>query len=302
MIDVLLLGTGAMMPLPNRWLSALYVRCGGESILFDCGEGTQVACRVHDAGLRDISAICLSHLHADHVAGLPGMLHTIANSQRTDPVAIYGPAGTIDVVNGLRTIAPHLPYDVSVIELSDGCRFSLPAGLAGSVIDGDHRVPSLIYRLDLARAAKFDRQAAEALGVPITMWSKLQHGETVEVDGRVVRPGDVTGPARPGLALGFMTDTRPVPGAPSFLAGVDLLVTEGTYGDEAMADKAVQNKHMTFSEAATIAKTADAGELWLTHFSPAMDRPELFLGNARAIFPTTTIGFGGLTRSLAFRD
>lgn len=302
MIDVMLLGTGAMMPLPNRWLSALALRCQGRSVLFDCGEGTQIACRVNGWGTHDIDAICLSHGHADHVAGLPGMLHTLGNSQRTDPITIYGPAGTAEIVAGLRTIAPCLPYAISVVELSDGDVFGLPSGLRGSVIAGDHRVPSLIYRVDLPRAPRFDRAAAEALGVPITAWSRLQRGETVWLGDRAVVPDEVLGPRRPGLALGFMTDTRPVPAAPAFLRGVDLLVCEGTYGDEELRDKAIQNKHMTFAEAAGVARDAGALELWLTHFSPAMPEPEQYIAFATKIFPAARIGVSGLSTTLAFRD
>jgi ribonuclease Z len=302
MIDVMLLGTGAMMPLPNRWLSVLALRCQGEGILFDCGEGTQIACRALGWGTHDISAICLSHGHADHVAGLPGMLHTMGNSRRLDPITIYGPAGTEEIVAGLRTIAPHLPYAVSVVELRERDCFGLPGGLLGSVIAGDHRVPSLIYRVDLPRAPRFDRDRAEALGVPMTAWSRLQRGESVWLGDRAIAPDEVLGPPRPGLSLGFMTDTRPVPGAPEFLRGVDLLVCEGTYGDSAMVDKAMQNKHMTFAEAAGIARDAEARALWLTHFSPAMPDPEAFSGAATAIFPATTVGFSGLSASLAFRE
>ncbi|MCC6791732.1 MAG: ribonuclease Z [Thermomicrobiales bacterium] len=302
MIDLLLLGTGGMMPMPNRWLSSLLMRCRGEITLFDCGEGTQIPWRTTGWGFHSVSSICLTHWHADHVAGLPGLLHTIGNSGRTDPLSIYGPVGIADVVSGLRVIAPLLPYAVVVRELGGGDSVELPEGLVGRVIEGQHRLPTLIYRIDLARSARFDRERAEALGVPIRQWSDLKRGEPVTFDGGTVRPEQVLGPPRRGLSMGFMTDTRPVDGAAAFLSEVDLLVSEGTYGDSTMIDKAIAHKHMTFAEAATIAHDARVRQLWLTHFSPSMERPEEFAGNATAIFAHTTIGYSGLATTLSFED
>lgn len=302
MIDLLLLGTGGMMPMPNRWLSSMLVRCRGEITLFDCGEGTQIPWKTTGWGFRSVSAICLSHWHADHVAGLPGILHSLANSSRTELLSIYGPIGTERVVAGLRVIAPELPYDVDVHELEEGDQFALPGGLTGRVIAGAHRVPSLIYRVDVARGPRFDRDAAEALGVPMSAWSVLQRGERVTVGSRTIAPEQVLGPNRRGLAFGYMTDTRPVEAAPEFLNEVDLLVSEGTYGDSALLEKAIAHMHMTFAEAAAFARDSHARELWLTHFSPAMEHPEEYLANATAIFPRTTIGYTGLSKTLAFVD
>jgi ribonuclease Z len=199
-------------------------------------------------------------------------------------------------------IAPELPYPVEVVELSGGERFNLTNALTGSVISGHHRVPSLIYRVDLPRAPQFLVDRAEALGVPRERWSHLQAGGSVEMRDRTVHAAEVMGPPRTGVSFGFMTDTRPVPGAAEFLSGVDLLVSEGTYGDSAMRDKAIVNKHMTFAEAAEIARDAGAGKLWLTHFSPSIADPAEFATFATELFPETAIGFSGLTESLRFRD
>ncbi|MEA2514630.1 MAG: ribonuclease [Thermomicrobiales bacterium] len=302
MIDLLLLGNGAMLPLPNRWLSSLLVRCDGELTLFDCGEGTQIPWRRFGWGFRRLSAICLSHWHADHVAGLPGLLHSLANADRTEPVTIYGPEQTKRVVAGLREIAPHLPFAVDVQELADGDRFDLPGGLRTSALAGEHRVPCLVYRVDLARARRFDPDRARTLAIPIEFWRPLQRGESVTWSGGSATPNDVLGPDRPGISFGFATDTRPLPTMPPFFEGVDLLITEGTYGDSADLPKAIQNKHMTFAEAATLAREAHARALWLTHFSPAMDDPAAYLDEATAIFPETTIGDSGLTGTLKFQD
>jgi ribonuclease Z len=300
MIDVMLLGTGAMVPLPDRWLSSALVRVGSSLVLLDCGEGTQIAMRERHWGFRRLDAICLSHLHADHVAGLPGLLHTIANAGKTTPLSIYGPVDTIKVVEGLRAIAPVLPFDMIVHELRDGDVVEGPGGLAIRVAAGEHRVPVLGYRLERARSPRFDVDRARALGVPVQEWSVLQRGEAVSVGGRTVEPGEVLGEARPGVALGFLTDTRAAPALRDLVASVDLLISEGTYGDDAAAEGAARWGHMTFRQAATLARDADAGHLWLTHFSAGMRDPEAWRQNAAEVFPDVTIGFAGLAGTLAF--
>jgi ribonuclease Z len=291
-----------MMPLPDRWLSSLLVRCRGELILFDCGEGTQIPWRRFGWGFRRLAAICLSHTHADHVAGLPGVLHAVAQAERTEPVALFGPSGAARVVAGLRTIAPYLPYELTVTELGDGVTFALPAGLIGRTARGEHGLPCLAYRLDLDRAPAFSPGRAAALGIPLDLWRPLQRGEPVTWPGGRATPDQVLGPARRGLALSYVTDTRPTPGLAALLAGVDLLVCEGTYGDAADQAKAAAHGHMTFAEAATLARDAGAGALWLTHFSPALTDPATHLASATAIFPATTVGYAGLTTTLAFAD
>lgn len=302
MIDFLLLGNGAMLPTPDRWLSSLLVRHDGELILFDCGEGTQIPWRRYGWGFRRLGTICLSHCHADHVAGLPGLLHSIANAGRTEPLTIYGPEFTERVVAGLRVIAPLLPYEVVVHDLTGGDCFELSGGLQVSVLIAEHRVPCLVYRLDLPRARRFDPDRARALAIPLELWRALQRGESVTWPAGSATPNDVLGPDRPGICFGFCTDTRPLPTMPSFFAGVDLLVCEGTYGDSADHPKAIQNKHMTFAEAATLARDSHAHALWLTHFSPAMEDPAQYLQEATAIFPETTLGYSGLTGTLKFED
>ena len=301
MIDVLLLGVGAMVPLPDRWLSSVLVRAGGSLILFDCGEGTQVIWRRFGWGFKRLAAICLTHQHADHVAGLPGLFHTVANSGRTEPLDIFGPQGIQAIVDGLRVIAPDLPYEVRVHELDDGDEFRLPDGLIGRVTVGNHRVRVLAYRVERPRAPVFEAERARNAGVPTHLWSDLQRGHPVTVDGRTVQPDVVLGPPRRGVAFAFVTDTRPVPGHAEVANSVDLLICEGTYGPSEKLATAIQNGHMTFAEAATIAREADAGELWLTHFGTGLTDPGEFLSEATAIFPRTRVGFTGLAASLTFR-
>lgn len=300
MIDIALLGTGGMMPLPGRWLSSLLVRVGGDVILFDCGEGTQVAWRSTGWSFRRLSTICISHTHSDHIAGLPGLLHTVANTGRTEPITIYGPVGLAEVVNGLRVIAPQLPYPVEVRELESGETFPLPEAMQGSCVAGEHALPVLAYRLDLARKRRFLVDRAKALGVPTNLWRLLQDGQPVSVDGRTLVPDDVIGPPRPGISVAYVTDTRPTPSIASMIADVTLLVCEGNYGDDDHAEKAVRNTHMTFREAATLARNAGTQQLWITHFSPGVDNPQAFAGNAREVFPGAIIGRDGMRESLAF--
>jgi ribonuclease Z len=301
MIDLLLLGTSGTIPLPGRPLSALLARVGPELILFDCGEGTQVSMRRAGWGFKGLSAICLSHLHADHVAGLPGLLLTVANAGRTEPLDIFGPIHTSIVVAGLRVIAPRLPYEVRVHELEEAD--AIPwNGATIATLPVDHAIPCLAYRLDLARGRRFDPARARALGVPVADWKTLQRGEPVEVDGSTVWPDDVLGPARRGIRFAYVTDTRPTPRMPGFFAESDLLVIEGTYGDPADAENAVDNKHLLFREAAEIGRAARVRQVWLTHFSAKMLEPERYADEARRILPATTIGHEGLTTSLQFVD
>lgn len=305
MIDVALLGTGGTLPLPDRFLAAALVRCGGQLVLIDCGEGTQVSLRKLGWGLKDIGTVLLTHFHADHVAGLPGLLLTIGNSGRTreEPLTVAGPRGVQRVVESLRVIAPHLPYPVRYRELTGDPAERLTVGALGvSACPADHDVPCLAYRLGLSRAPAFQPDRAKALGLPVTMWKLLQRGETVEHEGRRVSPDAVLGPARPGLSVAYVTDSRPTRALVEFCTNTDLLICEATYGDPADRPKAIENKHMTFAETATLAAAARARQLWLTHFTPALPNPDYFRREAEAIFPGVVIGREHLSGTLAFAD
>lgn len=302
MIDVLLLGNGAMVPLPERWLSSVLLRANGSLTLIDCGEGTQISWRRFHWGFKRLDAICLTHHHADHVAGLPGLFHTVSNAGRTEPMYIYGPPGTIEVIQGLRVIAPWLAFDMIVQELQGGDEFDLPSGLRGRVVWGDHRAPVLAYRLEMPRAPGFLPDRAESLGVPRTKWKHLQRGESVEVDGRTVEPGEVLTGNRRGVSLGMVTDTRPTEDIRQLVHGVDLLISEGTYGDDLEAEKAISHKHMTFREAATLARQAEARSLWLTHFGAGMADPRTWKRNAGDVFPDVELGYAGLAGRISFDE
>lgn len=301
MLDIYLLGVGGMMPLPGRWLSSLLVRHGGSLLLFDCGEGTQIPLRAAGWGLRAIDAVFLTHYHADHCSGLPGLLLTLGNAERTEPLHVFGPRGLGAVVRGLRVIAPRLPFEVECHEVAGGDAWTLD-GLQVRALAVEHGMPCLSYTLERARGRRFLPERAQALGVPLPFWKRLQNGETVTWDDRTVPPEAVLGSARPGVKLAFVTDTRPLPTLPEFVAGAQLLVCEGMYGDPADLPRAEENRHMLFRESAGIARDGGVEQLWLTHFSPALTDPAAWLAEARAVFPATTLGHTGLTATLHFAE
>jgi ribonuclease Z len=297
MLDVALVGTGGMMPLPTRWLSSVLVRYGSHLVLFDCGEGTQISLQSLGWGIKNIDLVLISHVHGDHITGLPGLLLTQGNSGRTEPLQIVGPSGLRPVVAGLLAVAPYLPFPVICRELEAGDRVSLDE-LRVTCESADHHVPCLAYRLDLPRSPRFLPERARALGVPIEDWKRLQRGE--EVNG--IRPSDVLGPARRGLSIGLVTDTRPTDSLARLVADVDLLVCEATYGSDDDQPRAVERKHMTFREAACLARTARARQLLLTHFSPAVVDPQQYAANASVVFPEAIVGRDHLTLSFRFAE
>lgn len=290
------------MPLPDRYLSATLFRVGSHLHLIDCGEGTQVAMREHGWGFKRLDTILLTHFHSDHVAGLPGLMHTLAHSDKTEPLHIVGPAGTYQVIEGLFVIVGKLPFEVYIHEVGQGDTRELPSGVRASVAEGEHRGPVLAYRFDLDRKPAFLPEKATALGIPQKHWSILQKGDSVSVDGKLIAPDAVLSGPREGIAFGLATDTRPTESIVELMAGVDLLIAEGTYGDDVDAIKAAERGHMTFREAATLAQNAAASALWLTHFGVGLTNPSEFLSNATDVFPETTVGESGLTGTIKFDD
>jgi ribonuclease Z len=300
MIDICLLGTCGMMPLPGRWLSSVLLRCGSNLVLFDCGEGTQVPWKSLGWGFRQLGAICLTHMHADHVAGLPGVLFMVAHAGRTEPLALYGPPGTTYVVEGLRRIAQDLPFPIEIHELRGEQHFDLPGGLHGSCTPAAHGIPCLAYRVELERRPAFQAEKAQALGLPVQLWSRLQRGETLEYNGQTMEPEQVLGPPRRGISLAFITDTRPTPALSAFAHEVDLLICESMYDNPEDLPLARSNAHMLAEESAGIAKAAAAHSLVLTHFSPKINDPSHAEKAARRVFPNTRAARDGMVISLEF--
>ena len=290
MLDVCLLGTSGMMPLPRRALTALMTRFNGSSLLIDCGEGTQVSIREKGWSMHGIDTICITHVHGDHVSGLPGLLLSMGNAERTMPLTLIGPKGTQKVVESLLVIAQGLTFPIRYIELTESFHQFEQNGYVLEAFRVSHTVPCYGYSQVIRRAGKFDIEKAKANDVPMPAWSRLQKGETVRLEDRCYTPDMVLGEARKGLKVTYCTDTRPMPQIAEYAHGADLFICEGMYGEEENIKKAKENKHMMFSEAAELAKQGEVAELWLTHFSPSLIRPELFMDDVRAIFPNAKPG------------
>jgi len=303
MLEVCLLGCGGMVPLPERRLTSLLIRRNGKMILVDCGEGTQIGIRALGWGFKAIDALCLTHYHADHVAGLPGFLLTLGNSGRTEPLTILGPPPLEYVLHALTVIAPQLPYDIMAAELpQDGISREQIGEFQISALPVDHMIPCMAYSFELKRAGKFDVERAETQKIPKELWSILQSGKSIKLEGRKLTPDMVIGPPRKGIKLTYCTDSRPTDALIDFSSASDLLICEGMYADDGLRDKAVQRKHMTFSEAAGIAAGSGSKELWLTHFSPSLKDPEAGIEFARHIFPNTVTGTDFMIKQLRFHD
>lgn len=302
MLDICLLGTGGMMPLPYRWLTAMMARYNGKSILIDCGEGTQIALREKGWSPKPIDIICFTHFHADHISGLPGMLLTMGNAERTEPLTLIGPKGLTRVVNALRTIAPELPFPIECREIEEKeARFDFD-GFYIEAFRVNHNVVCYGYTIQVPRIGKFDVQRAMENGIDKRYWSRLQKGEIIEADGKTFTPDMVLGRDRKGLKVTYCTDTRPTESLRSYARNSDLLICEGMYGEPEKEKNAKEHKHMTFYEAAQIAKDAEVKRLWLTHFSPSLMHPQEYMPAVKKIFPNAKAGKDGKSIDLLFEE
>ena len=283
------LGTSGSMPTAQRAPTAVLVRRGGDRILFDCAEGTQRQLLVSAIGLVELREIFLTHYHADHYLGLPGMLKTFALRGRELPITVYGPPGLRDLFGSLRRIFGRLTYEYELVELRPG----------DTLARGDHRIETFPvahgvngvgYSLvEEDRPGRFDVATAEALGVPVgPERGALQRGETIVLrDGRQVRAGDVLGPPRPGRKLSLTGDTAPSPDVVEAVRGADVLIHEATFLDEER-ERARETLHSTALDAAAVAREAEVGLLCLTHLSNRYFGPEV-AREARTVFPETVV-------------
>ena len=302
MLDVCLLGTAGMMPLPHRFLTSLMTRYNGSSLLLDCGEATQIAVKKAGWSFHPIDVICFTHYHADHISGLPGMLLTMGNAERTQPVTLLGPAGLKQVVSALRIIAPELPFEVRCLEITEPEQVFRLHGYKITAFKVNHNVPCYGYTVEIERQGRFLPENAQKYGLPQRLWGILQRGTPVEYDGHMYTPDMVMGPARRGIKLTYCTDTRPAASLVKNATGADLLICEGMYAEKEKLAKAKQYKHMTFYEAAKIAKEADVKELWLTHFSPSLVHAAGYMPQVCGIFENSHLGKDGRMVVLNFPD
>ena len=302
MLDVCLLGTAGMMPLPYRWLTALMLRYNGSSLLIDCGEGTQIAMKEAGMNFKPIDILCVTHFHADHISGLPGLLLTMGNAERTEPLTIIGPRGLEKVVSALRTIAPELPFEVNCIELSEQDEYFEMNGYNIHAFKVKHNVVCYGYSVEIKRKGKFSVDRAKEAGIPVKFWNPLQKGQTVEVDGVTYTPDMVLGPERKGLKVTYCTDSRPTDAIVDAATESDVFICEGMYAEKDKLAKAKQKKHMTFYEAADMAKRANVKEMWLTHFSPSLVRAEEYMPEVRSIFENSKLGKDGKSVELMFEE
>ena len=302
MVDLCFLGTLGNIPLPNRHLAALMVAYNGRKILIDCGEGTQVAIREGGLGFKNIDCICITHVHGDHIIGLPGLLSTMGNSDRREKVKIIGPVGLRKVVDGLNVINPYLPYELEIIEVKTE-KIVLSDEIIISSLELEHSTNCVGYSFYFKRRRKFDREKAEENNVPKILWSKLQKNEEeIEYEGSIYTKEMVLGHESRGIKLSYITDTRPIKEIPEFIKDSDLFICEGNYGDDNDLDKALKNKHMTFRESATLAKLGECMELKITHFSPSLPNPQDFIHNAKEVFENSSIAYDGELKTINYRE
>lgn len=303
MLDVCLLGTGGMMPLPRRWLTAALMRYNGSSLLIDCGEGTQIAIKEKGWTFKPIDVICFTHYHADHISGLPGLLLTMGNAERTEPLTMIGPKGLERVVNALRTIAPELPFEMKFIEISEPEADIEINGYHIHAFKVNHNILCYGYTVEIKRAGRFDVERAKSYNIPQRMWGRLQKGEVINTeDGVTYTPDMVLGPQRKGIKVTYCTDSRPTESIVKAAVDADLFICEGMYAEPDKLIKAKQYKHMTFYEAAEMAKRANVQEMWLTHFSPSLVHAEEYMSQVKEIFPKALLGKDGKSVELLFDE
>ena len=280
MLDVCLLGTGGMMPLPHRWLTSLMTRYNGRSLMIDCGEGTQIAVKERGWSFKPIDVMCFTHYHADHISGLPGILLTMGNAERTEPLTMVGPKGLERVVEALRVIAPELPFEIRYIELAQPEQTVELYGYHIHAFRVKHNVTCYGYTIEIPRQGRFSVESANEHGIPKKYWSVLQKGTTVETQEGTFTPDMVLGPQRKGIKLTYCTDTRPTETIAKAAENADLFICEGMYAEKDKIEKARQYKH----------------------FSPSLTHAGNYMDEVHRIFPNALLGKDGMSVELDFEE
>ena len=304
MAEICLLGTGGMLPLKDRFLTSLYVEQNGKALLIDCGEGTQVAMGMHGLKMSRVEALLITHDHADHVTGLPGLLLSIGNCSRTEPLDIYLPESCVNAVKSLMSVCGYLPYEVILHTLSsdEPENFKIDRMdplMTVNTLPLQHSTECIGYSLEFYRRPVFDPQKAKQLGVPVQLWKLLHAGESVTLEyGKVITQEQVTGEQREPLKITYTTDTRPLDSIAVFARNADLFICEGMYGDKEKKQSMEEKGHMLMQDACELAKKAGAKRLWLTHYSPAEKDPQQFSEELKAIFEDVIVSSDGMKLSL----
>ena len=290
-IEVIILGTASSIPTKDRNSSSIVIIREGEYFMFDCGEGTQRQMMKARLGFNRPMKIFITHLHGDHVLGLPGLLQTMSFLDRSRPLEIYGPRGLKKFIEcTLDSLRVELTFDLKVKQIVEGVVYER-RDLIVRAKRGKHSILTYAYRFEeKERPGRFNVEKALALGVPRgPLWKKLQMGETVKVRDKIVKPEDVLGPPRKGLSVGISGDTRPVDDFSEFFKDVDLLIFEATYSDDHI-DIAKEYLHSTAWEAAEIAKLCNVKGLVLVHFSNRYRDVSKLVKEANEIFPNVIEG------------
>ncbi len=305
MLDITMLGTGGNVPSPTRFCSSAILNYKGRKILIDCGEGTQISMKKVACGFKGLDLILISHLHGDHINGLVGLLSTLGNAEKRNPLTIVGPSGIKRAIKAILVLLEGIPYPLNIIENPSGS-FSINDGefkeIEISTIKLKHSTECLGYSLYFKRNKKFNVENALKNKVPKKLWKNLQQGQTFHLDNISYTPDMVLGDERVGIKLSFITDTRPLDTIPKFIYKSDLFICEAMYGDDLDIGKAVKNKHMTFREAASLAKAGEVKKLLLTHFSPSVDKPNDYIDNARSVFKNTSVAYDGIKLTLNYPE
>lgn len=294
MINVTLIGTGGMLPLPERWLTSLWLEYNGKACLTDCGEGTQIAIAQHKLKLSHLDTILITHTHADHISGLPGLLLSLGNCGKTDVLKIYGHKNITKTIQSLLCICPVLPFKIEIIELSKNeASGFIWNDIVVSSMPLDHSVDCLGYSFLLNRKPVFAPEKAKALGIDVKYWKTLHSGNSVTIGDRTITPNMVTAENRSPIKVSYVTDTRYFDGLADFTQNSDLLICEGMYGDDEYIEKMHEKGHMVFSQSGKLAVNSNSKKLWLTHYSPALTNPQEYEEFICNIFPETVISTDG---------
>lgn len=307
MMELFMLGTGGTYPLTTRALASAYVRVAGVGILIDCGEATQIEMQKYGIGFNSTDYILITHMHADHVSGMLGMMLAFKQAQRTKPVTIVGPVGIKKYVETFLMITSKFGYPVNFVELKKGDKnLNIRTGLKNDVViksvPAYHSRPCFAYSVDLERKPKFIREKVENLGIPVQYWKTLSQGQDIVYQNKVYKGSDFISKPRKGLKISYVTDTRPMAHFRDFIKDSDIAVIEGMYRDIDKKDKAISEKHMLWDESVSLARDNNIGEVILTHYSPSLQIEPNDAALLKSKLSNAILGRDGLYRHLKYED